>query len=208
MRKIYQIVVRRSVIDSTTKKKKKGAHPEWSTSRVSGRIRAQYHDASTSSWRAIRCALNEATAIPWALSSSRDTRTLNKIPPRPGARAVPHTVVTHVSRRMKASCTIRRETRSKRVLGNVRPLDRIVRSKRYFAKMMKKRKKKKKKEITRPRDEEVYPHVHTRPYEYTDKIYIHTHSHAHAIPIHALRKYFGSCKEFGTLLCTDNTHVY
>jgi len=170
MRKIYQIVVRRSVINSTTKKKKKEAHPEWSTSRVSGRIRVQYHDASTSSWRAIRCALNEATAISWALSSSRDTRTLNKIPPRPGARAVPHTVVTHVSRRMKASCTIRRETRLKCVLAGKRPSswqDRLL-EKRFSLK-----KKRKKKEITRPRDEDVYQHIRTCPHE-TQTRYIYT----------------------------------
>lgn len=184
------------------KEKEKGAHPEWSTSRVSGRIRAQYHDASTSSWRAIRCALNEATAIPWALSSSRDTRTLNKIPPRPGARVVPHTVVTHVSRRMKASCTIRRETRPKRVLGNVRPLDRIVRSKRYFAK------KKKERKVTRPCDEDVYSHVLHTPTRVHRHRYIYIHTRMHTLSIHALWKYFGSCKEFGTLLCTDNTHVY
>lgn len=53
---------------------------ESADARVSRGIGARYRDASTSRWRARseKCAPNEATAIPWALSSSRDTRTLNK----------------------------------------------------------------------------------------------------------------------------------
>jgi len=188
MHKIYQIVVRHSVLIQL---QKRNTSKVVNTSRVSGRIRAQYHNAS--SWRAIRCALNEATAIPWALSSSRDTRTLNKIPPRPGTRTVPYTIVTRVSRRMKASCTIRQETRLKHVLGNVRPLDRIVRSKWYFTK----------KEITRPHNEDVL--ICTQTSTRIQKQDTYTLA---CTPIHALWKYFGSCKEFETLLCTDNTHVY
>ncbi|KAL6256002.1 hypothetical protein P5V15_013237 [Pogonomyrmex californicus] len=98
MRKIYQIVARHSVVNPAKKKKKKKEHyPVWSTSRVSGRIRARI-PRCLDLVLARSCALNEATAIPWALSSSRDTRTLNKIPPRPGARIVPHIGVTRMYR--------------------------------------------------------------------------------------------------------------